>query len=340
MITTEISILTNNHIMPFQNFHKEQRIKCVEFNKLFATRSIAEHGLGFLINIYEIDNNNDLHEKKILSKIIFDTGGSNLTFMHNLNIRGYQLYDTNSIILSHWHYDHTGGLYKILQGIENKIPVICHESAQFERFFRRTDEIKFRDLIGKTRRDILPMLSSSKIINQEAINVKKIKDLGGEVIFSKNNYELLNLDSLKIIISGEIPRNYDIEDFNSFYLLQDDLIKNDKILDDKCLIFEYENNVVLLTGCCHSGIINTLNYIKSITDKPISHIIGGFHIANASNQRIKKTIKYLKSFQKYKNPLYLFPLHCSGEKLLFELIKTNSPYLKAFNMSVGTVFNF
>ena len=340
MIKTEISLLTNNHIIPFQNIHKEQRIKCIEFNKLFATHSIAEHGLGFLINLYEIDNNNDSHKKEILFKTIFDTGGSNLSFIHNLNIRGYQLYDINSIILSHWHYDHTGGLYKILQGIENKIPIICHESAQFERFFRRTDEIKFRDLLGETRQEILPMLSSSKIINQEPINIQRIKDLEGKVIFSKENYELFNSDSLKIIITGEIPRNYDIEDFNSFYLLQDDIITNDKILDDKCLILEYENNVVLLTGCCHSGIMNTLDYIKSITDKPISHIIGGFHMANASNQRIKKTIEYLNSFQKYDNPLYLFPLHCSGEKFLFELIKTNNSALKAFNMSVGTVFNF
>ena len=340
MIKTEISLLTNNHVIPFQNLHKEHGIECIEFNKLFATHSIAEHGLGFLINIYHMNNSDDQQEKKLLYKFIFDTGSSNLTFIHNLNIRGYQLYDINSIILSHWHYDHTGGLYKILQDTEDNIPVICHESAQFERFFKRTDEFKFSDLLGKTRQEILPLLSTSKIVNQEPIDEKRIKELGSRVIFSKTKYELLNLDSLKIIISGEIPRNYEIEDFNSFYLLQNDKIKNDKILDDKCLIFEYENNVVLLTGCCHSGIMNTLNYVKSITDKPISHIIGGFHMANTSNQRIKKTIEYLKSFQKYVNPLYLFPLHCSGEKFLSELIKENSPNLKAFNMSVGTVFTF
>ncbi|MFX1552185.1 MAG: MBL fold metallo-hydrolase [Promethearchaeota archaeon] len=326
--------------MPFQNVHKEQKIKFVELNKLFATHSIAEHGLGFLINIYEIDINNDLNKKKILFRIIFDTGGSNLTFIHNLNIRGYQIYDINSIILSHWHYDHTGALYKILRGIENDIPLICHESAQFERFFRRKETIKFSDLIGKTRKEILPMLLNYEIVNQEPINVKLSRDLGGKVIFSKKNYELFNHDSLKIIASGEIPRNYDIEDFNSFYILQDNIIKNDKILDDKSLIFEYEDNVVLLTGCCHSGIMNTLDYIKSLTEKPISHIIGGFHMANASNQRIKKTIDYLESFQKYEKPLYLFPLHCSGEKFLFESMKMNSPDLKAFNVSVGTIFTF
>ena len=336
MIKTEISLLTNNYIIPFQNFHKKQQIKFIEFNKLFATQSIAEHGLGFLIIIYEIDSDGE----KVIFKTIFDTGSTNLSFIHNLNVRGYQLYDINSIILSHWHYDHTGGLYQILQEIENKVPIICHESAQFERFFRRTDEIEFGDLIGKTRRDILPMVSSSKIVNQEPIDRKKIKDLEGKIVFSKKEYELFNLNNIKIIISGEIPRKYDIEDFNSFYLLQDDIIINDKILDDKCLILEYEDNVVLLTGCCHSGIMNTLDYIQSITDKPISHIIGGFHMANASDIRIKKTIEYLKSFQKYEKPLFLFPLHCSGQKFLFELIKANSPNLKAFNASVGTVFNF
>ena len=146
MIRTEISILTNNHVLPFQSLHKEHGIKCVEFNRLFASGSIAEQGLGFLINIYHKNNPKDQREKKLLYEIIFDTGSSNLTFLHNLNIRGYQLYDINSIILSHWHYDHIGGLYTILQGIEDKIPVICHESAQFERFFRRTNDLKFSDL--------------------------------------------------------------------------------------------------------------------------------------------------------------------------------------------------
>ena len=165
MIKTEILLLTNNHIIPFQSLQKEQEIKCVEFNKLFATGSIAEHGLGFLINIYGMNNPKEQQEKKLLSKIIFDTGSFNLTFMHNLNIRGYQLYDINSIILSHWHYDHTGGLYTILQEIEDKIPVICHESAQYERFFRRSEEIKFSDLLGKTRGEISHLLSTSKIVN-------------------------------------------------------------------------------------------------------------------------------------------------------------------------------
>ena len=141
-------------------------------------------------------------------------------------------------------------------------------------------------------------------------------------------------------LSGEIPRIHPEEDFNHFFSLQDGTIKVDKILDDKCLIFEYQDKVVLLLGCCHSGIMNTIDHVKSITKKPISHIIGGFHMANATNQRIKETIDYLRSFQDYDKPLYLFPIHCSGNKFLFELKRNNYSNLKAYNASVGTIFEF
>ncbi len=326
--------------MPLQNLRKDHGLKFIELNKLFATRSLAEHGLGFLINIYKIEDNNNIQEKKLLYKMIFDVGSSNYTFIHNSNIRGSNLSDVNSIVLSHWHYDHTGGLYKVLEQIKDEIQIICHEFAKSERFFRRSDEIKIRSLLGKTRQEIFPLLSASKIINQLPINIKKIEDLNGNVVFNKKPYELLNIDGFRIIVAGEIPRIHHIEDFKTFCLLQDDVIKNDSILDDKCIILDYEDKIILLNGCCHSGIMNTLDYIKSLTDKPISHIIGGFHMANASNQRIKKTIEYLMSFQKYENPLYLFPIHCSGETFLHELIRAKSPDLKAFNVSVGTIFTF
>ena len=311
----------------------------IDFNKLFATHSLAEHGIGFLINIYNIENAKEQGNSELLYKFIFDTGSTNLTYLHNLNIRGYQIYDVNSIVLSHWHYDHTGGLYKILEQVENEIPIICHKFAKYERFFRRSDDIKTDNLIGKTKQEILPLLSSSKIVNQLPINTEKIGELNCNVVFSKDSYELLNFNDLKIVVSGEIPRKHDIEDFSNFFLLKDDILKTDKISDDKCLIFNNKETVILLLGCCHAGIMNTLDYVKSITDKPISHIIGGFHMANASKLRIEKTIKYLKSFQVLK-PLYLFPIHCSGEKFLYELIKADDPDLKAFNTSVGTIFNF
>ncbi len=336
MIKTEIVLLTNNVVIPFQILG----LDFIKLNKMFATKSIAEHGLGFLINIYDKKNSEEQYTSELKKQIIFDTGSTNFTFLHNYNIRGYSYNDVGYIVLSHWHYDHVSGLYKILEQANQEISIICHEHANFERFFKRSMEVKNSDLKGKTRQEILPLLSSSKIVNQEPINLTKIEELGGKVIFSKKNYELLDTGNLKIIVSGEINRKYEDEDFDNFFSLQDGILKEDKILDDKCLILEFKKNVVVLNGCCHSGLKNTLDHVKKLVDKPISHIIGGFHMASASNIRIKNTIEYLKSFQKYDEPLFLFPIHCSGENFIREINKKGNDKIKAFNPSVGTIFKF
>lgn len=341
MIKTEIIVLSNNIVLPFQRLQKTYGLTFIELNKLFATQSLAEHGLGFLINIYDMDDLDETWGPKLKKKIIFDTGGPNKTYIHNLDIRNYSVYDVDNIVLSHWHYDHTGGLNEILKRIEKDIPIICHTDAKYERFFRRSEEIKNSDLEGKTREDIIPLLSTSKIVNQEPVNLEKIKDLGGNMFFSKNPYELYKDADLKITVSGEIPRKYEEEDFNNFFSLQEGILKVDKILDDKCLIFEYNENIVLLTGCCHSGIMNTIDYVKNLTDtdKLITHIIGGMHMANASRERIRSTIRFLKTFQEDYKLLYLFPIHCSGERFIQDINTSRILNTKAFNCSVGTVFD-
>jgi len=333
----EIVLLANNYVLPFQDFNKEHGLDFVELNKLFAIKSLAEHGLGFLINICEIKDNNKC---KIVKRIVYDTGGTNLTYLHNLDLRACDISDIDCVILSHWHYDHTGGLYKVLERIqEKKVLIICHDYAQHERFFKIAKGIRNSDLEGKTRKELLPLISNSKIENQEPINLDKIKDLNGTVIFSKERYELFDKKGLKVSASGEIPRIHDEEKFDDFFSLQENIMKVDNILDDKCLIFEYPDRMVLLIGCCHSGIMNTLDYLKKKINKPISHIIGGFHLANASKKRIENTIEYLKNFQGQDQTLCLFPVHCSGENFVQEVNKANIPNIKAYNASVGTTFN-
>ena len=340
MIQIEIILLTNNIVLPFQQLKQDYQLDFIELNKLFATKSLAEHGLGFLINVYDVQDSDNFTNLKLLKKIIFDTGGPNLTFLHNSDLRGYQFYDTDMLILSHWHYDHTGGLLKILERIEKEVPVICHESATFERFFRRERNLKIEDLEGKSREEILPLLSSSKIVNQEPIDLKKIKTLNGQVQFTRDLYEILNVDGLKIVLSGEIPRNHIEEDFNNFFSLQNGILKMDKILDDKFLILEFDENIILINGCCHSGLMNTLDYVKNYSNKPISHIIGGVHMANASDQRIINTLDYLDKLDKYLNELYIFPIHCSGEKFRRLAKDYKSFGIKCYDVSVGTKFYF
>ena len=338
IIKVEIILLTNNIVLPFQSLKEEHNLDFLELDKLFASKSLAEHGLGFLINVYKIEDSK--HEEILLKKIVFDTGGSNLTYLHNLDIRGYPLYDLDYIVLSHWHYDHTGGLIKILERTDQKVPVICHESAKFERLFKRSKNLRNQDLIGKTKHDLSPLLTSSKIVNQEPINFEQIESLNGLVHFTKDTFEIPNIKGLKVLVSGEIPRVHHDEDFDNFFSLQSGIVKVDKILDDKCLILEFDERIVLLNGCCHSGIMNTIDYVKDQSDKPITHIIGGFHMASASDKRIRITLDYLNSLEMFNDTLYLFPIHCSGEKFVKIANTPNYDKIHAFNVSVGTTFSF
>jgi len=336
MFKIEILLLTNNVILPFQNLERDYDLNFIELNKLFATKSLAEHGLGFLINIYERDElSSDFH---LIKKIIFDTGGTNQTFLHNLDVRGYPIYDANIIVLSHWHYDHSGGLYKILERIEKPVPILCHESATNERFFIRSADINPKTLVNKKRSDIVELLNSAKIVNQLPIDIKTIEKTGGKILKHKTLETIFARDQVKIMVSGEILKTHEEEIFSNFLINKEGVLSFDEILDDKCLIIELGNSTILLNGCCHSGIMNTLDYVKEKSGKPISHIIGGFHMANSTQERIDVTLNFLSTFQK--ENLILFPIHCSGEKFITDINTKNIPNVKAFNASVGTIFNF
>ncbi|TXT63230.1 MAG: putative Metal-dependent hydrolases of the beta-lactamase superfamily II [Promethearchaeota archaeon] len=341
MIEIEIALLTNNLVKPFQKFHKKYKLNFIQFNKLHVTQCLAEHGLGFLLTVYEINDSGDFEERKQLSKIIFDVGGTNLTYLHNLSVMNLLVNDVDSIVLSHWHYDHIGGLYKVLEAIEHQIPVYTHRYAEFERIFRRSDDVQPSDLRGKSYEEIESFLTQSKIVNQEPIDLDLITQLGGNVKFISEDTNILNLEELKIWASGEIPRIHADEDFSDYFSFQDNgILEEDKILDDKCLILEFQDRIILLNGCCHSGLKNTIDYITSHTAKPFSQIIGGFHMASASKNSLNSTLNHLTDLPKYENRLYLFPIHCTGDKFLRLLQCNQIGSLQAFDLSVGNVFKF
>ena len=106
------------------------------------------------------------------------------------------------------------------------------------------------------------------------------------------------------------------------------------------MILEFEENIFLLNGCCHSGLKNTLDYIKNYSEKPISHIIGGFHMVAAAGERIRVTIDSFNTLKILDDTLYIFLIHCSGEKIIEMVKKISNSRIKAFNTSVGTIFYF
>ncbi|HYY71592.1 MAG TPA: MBL fold metallo-hydrolase, partial [Nitrososphaeraceae archaeon] len=227
-------------------------------NDRFNKPPIAEHGFSTLVEI-----SYKYKDKKILKKFLFDTGVSKNGIIYNSNIFGINFEDIETIILSHGHFDHFSGLISVLKEINRPIEIITHPDA----FLRRW--IVFPDG-RKARMDIL--------------DEEEIKESGGIIIKNNginylprpkttkinNNNDMLNKNNSRVLITGEIPR---ATKFEKGFPLQykegkdeEDLIADPFVKDDQALVMLLKNKgLVILTGCGHAGIINTINYAKKVT---------------------------------------------------------------------------
>lgn len=301
--------------------------------KRFNKPPIAEHGFSTLVEIsYKYKG------KKILKKFLFDTGVSKNGIIYNSNIFGINFEDIETIILSHGHFDHFSGLISVLKKINKPIEIIMHPDAFLRRWIVFPDgrkarmdtldeeEIKeFGGIIIKNK-DInyLPRLKTTKIIhNNDADNNRS----------NKNN--------IRVLITGEIPR---VTKFEKGFPLQykegkdeNDLIADPFVKDDQALVMLVKNKgLVILTGCGHAGIINTINYATKVTGiKKVYAIIGGFHLTGEGyEESIPLTISQLLKI----NPEYIIPCHCTGWKASNEIIKSMPQ--KYIQTSVGSTFCF
>lgn len=231
----------------------------------------VEHGLSIWI---EADDH----------RIIFDTGKSSL-LIKNAGLLGIDLSVAEFMILSHGHYDHTGGVDKVLE-LNPEIKVFCHPALFIPRYSRQPD--------GR--------MKPIGINSSASVSLDRVYDK-----ISWVNEPLQIIDG--IYVTGPIPRKNDFEDTGGHFFFDKDGICTDPVMDDLSIWFETSKGLVMVTGCCHSGLVNTIQYVTSIAQMSITTLIGGFHLLNASGERIEKTIKYLKK-QSIKS---IMPLHCTGE---------------------------
>lgn len=206
------------------------------------------------------------------SKLLFDTGHSDV-FLHNalqLNIDLEKAVET--MVLSHGHWDHGDGL----QFLEGKT-LITHP-ASFTLRYRKSDH----SYVGLklTRKDIASRYN---------------------LVTSEEPYFI----TPGVIFLGAIPRSNDFESQATSFI--DDQGREDYVPDDSGLAIISNNQLVIISGCAHSGICNMIDYAIEITGiSEIKAVLGGFHLKHQSTQT-KRTIKYLKDRQ---IPA-LFPSHCT-----------------------------
>ena len=205
-------------------------------------------------------------------KILFDTGQSEL-FLQNAQIMNIDLGDIDLIVLSHGHYDHGNGLRFLERG-----KLLCHPDCFVKRYGNKGE--KYIGL-GETKKELLDRF---------------------ELICSSEAYRI----SEKIYFLGGIPRNSEYESRTTGFTFEDG--KPDFVADDSALALVMNEGLFIVTGCGHSGVINTFERAKQASGvEKLYGIIGGFHLKE-NNRQAKETISYLKE----NKVQHVYPSHCTA----------------------------
>lgn len=246
-------------------------------NYLNETEVLGEHGLSLLVSF---------SASGLRKKILLDTGRTEDVLMANMETMGISLDDLMAIVISHGHYDHTGGLLSLLRSLGRPIPVIVHPDAWATRI---NTNPHFRS--------ISPRLTPFDI-----------ERAGGDMIAASNPIVLFE----DILTTGCIERCESFEQNDSLLRVRNGELVNDEVLDDLALIINLgEGGLFLVTGCCHAGIVNTVRHATRLTgNTKLKGIIGGLHLMGANDDRLSRTVDCLKEL----TPEIVVPLHCSGEK--------------------------
>lgn len=217
--------------------------------------------------------------------LLFDTGSFGALFENARQLQ-VDLNAVEAVVISHGHFDHTGALQKYLQ-IYGPKKVYAHSGA-FARRPRKTQH-----------------------------GYEEIGCPCSEEDLIKSGAHIEYIDSLteifpNVFLSGSIPRHTDYEDvggFGSFKIKIDGQIKDDLIQDDMALYIRHPKGTIIVSGCAHSGVINTINYAREKLVEPrVLAYIGGTHLMNAAPARLQKTAEALKDIKIEK----LIVAHCTG----------------------------
>ncbi len=218
--------------------------------------------------------------------VLMDTGASPEALLHNVDAMGVNLEDVDVIAISHGHYDHTGGLLEALKRMKKRVPVIGHPTV-FGPKLKMKPHLKF---IGAP------------------FHASEVEAAGGKPILATNPVKIAD----GITTTGEVPRITAFESVRGFWTVRNRKFVDDVMLDDQSLVIDVENKgLVVVAGCAHAGIINTIKYAQKITgNSRVYAVLGGFHLGNVENERIQATAYELEKL----DLKFVGPCHCTGKR--------------------------
>jgi len=216
---------------------------------------LAEWGLSILVEVDGV-------------RILMDTGLS-FSAVHNAQLMGIDLATVDRIVLSHGHADHTGGLVNVLKVMRKDIEVIAHPDVWASKYTRRDGQKKEQYIGNPFSREELESRGARFNLMKEPIHLSE-----------------------HTVTTGEIPMmsGYEYVE-NNLFVKRDGILHQDSLADDLALAIDTEFGLVIISGCAHRGIVNTLRHAQKLTGKELVYaVVGGTHLFRASDERIGKTI--------------------------------------------------
>jgi 7,8-dihydropterin-6-yl-methyl-4-(beta-D-ribofuranosyl)aminobenzene 5'-phosphate synthase len=287
---------------------------------------LAEHGLAMLI---DLDDG--------AARILWDAGVTPITLLENMRRMEIDPTTIHQVALSHGHDDHTAALTDVLRAMRlqpafrkwdkdtpaaelrrwaegRRVPVIAHPAAFRERWARDRDG----SIWG-------PMLPPPRAEWEAA---------GAEVVLSEGPYQL----AAGCWTTGAVPRrSFERVGIPTRLLYrQGDDFLTDQLEEDQAVILNVEDKgLVVIAGCAHSGIVNTVEYAREISGvERVWAILGGFHLARASEEELERTVEAIRNLR----PAVIAPSHCTGFNAIQRFAKA---FPAAFVQGVvGTTYLF
>ena len=134
----------------------------------------------------------------------------------------------------------------------------------------------------------------------------------GKVVLTEQSTEIFE----NVFVTGQVPRTVDYEEVEGSFFLDRDCKSRDSMADDQSMFFNTSKGIVVILGCAHSGVTNTLNHISNLSGQnQIYGVIGGMHLLNASADRISRTVETLKRYEVEK----VAAMHCTGKMASAEI---------------------
>lgn len=241
---------------------------------------LAEHGLSLLITVFR---------DGISHTVLLDTGYNSSTMLHNVDYLNVNLQSIEAVVLSHGHMDHSGGLNSLLERLNRTVMLVAHPDAFRLRFLVRPQ-------LGKVS---FPLTAGTG--NVQAWNAQ-FMDASGPVYLAEN----------MVLVSGEVPRTTSFEKgMPGAFMEEHGEMVPDAIRDDQSIVIKLaDRGLIVISGCAHSGIINSVCYAQTLTgESRIAAVIGGFHLSGSDMESlIESTLSELKQL----SPELIMPMHCTG----------------------------